>query len=98
MTEAEAGVLGGQTVASLMIVLLIPSSEGNTSSPNCHTLGYSRSFLSADGKERLCSLPVVWRPNYGRNNGDLLQKDLQQNAASPRTAAARASDSTAGHC
>ena len=51
MTEAEAGVLGGQTVASLMIVLLIPSSEGNTSSPNCHTLGYSRSFLSADGKE-----------------------------------------------
>ena len=51
MTEAEVGVLGGQTLASLMIVLLIPSSEGNASSPNCYTLGYSRSFLSADGKE-----------------------------------------------
>ena len=51
MTEAEVGVLGGQTVASLMIVLLIPSSEGNTSSPNYHTLEYSRSFLSADVKE-----------------------------------------------
>ena len=51
MTEAEVGVLGGQTVASLMIVLLIPSSEGNSYRPNYHTLEYSRSFLSADGKE-----------------------------------------------
>lgn len=45
---------GGQTVASLMIVL-IPSSEGNTSSPNYHTLGYSRSFLSADERRLLNS-------------------------------------------
>ena len=52
----------------------------------------SRSLIlfSVDGP---CSLPMVWPwPNYGRGNGNLLQKDLCQHCS------IQASDPAAGHC
>ena len=54
--------------------------------------------FSVDGWSYVPSLYFGLRPNYGRGNGDLLQKDLCQHAVPPRTAAVSAPDPAAGHC
>ena len=44
--------------------------------------------FSVDGWWGVCCFPSLLfglRPNYGRSNGDFLQKDLCQHAAAPRT-------------
>ena len=60
----------------------------------------SKSWIqfSADGWGCVPSLLFGLRPNYGRGNGDLLQKDLCQHAMAPRTVVFSAPDPSAGHC
>ena len=53
--------------------------------------------FSVDGWGYVPSLYFGLRPNYGRGNGDLLQKDLCQHAGLSRTVAVIVPDPTAGH-
>ena len=53
--------------------------------------------FSVDGWSYVPSLYFGLRPNYGRGNGDLLQKDLCQHAGLSRTVAVIVPDPTAGH-
>ena len=50
--------------------------------------------FSVDGQGYVPSLLFGLRSNYGRGNGDLLQKDLCQHGVTPRTGVVRVPDST----
>ena len=54
--------------------------------------------FSADGWDCVPSLYLGLRPNYVRGNGDLLQKDLCQDAVAPMTVVVSARDYAVGHC
>ena len=54
--------------------------------------------FSADGWGCVPSLYLGLRPNYVRGNGDLLQKDLCQDAVAPMTVVVSARDYAVGHC
>ena len=54
--------------------------------------------FSADGWGCVPSLYLGLRPNYVRGNGDLLQKDLCQDAVAPMTVVISARDYAVGRC
>ena len=54
--------------------------------------------FSADGWGCVPSLYFDLRQNYGRANSDLLQENLCQHAAPPRTADVSVPSHTASHC
>ena len=54
--------------------------------------------FSADRWGLVPSWQFGLRPNYGRGNGYLLQKDLCQHTTAPKTAVVSAPDLAAGHC
>ena len=71
---------------------------------NCVKWGYFFFFThfafhhSGVGGSYIPSLYLGLRPNYVRGNGDLLQKDLCQDAVAPMTVVVSARDYAVGHC
>ena len=68
--------------------------EGTGGGENWVLLSKSLIQCSANGWGCVSALQFGLRSNYGRGNGDLLQKDLCQHGVTPRTRVARVPDST----